>query len=122
MRSRVRSEVGERRMVTNVLVPIGDHGATPVPPALADDVNLAGEEGVRSSHDTADVEVVLPVLDGDVEVVPLRIQVGDDRAAPPVAVAIDDVAMIAARKKLAIQPRILGPGRRIGSDAGAVGL
>jgi hypothetical protein len=109
-------------MVTNVLVSIGDHGATPVPPALADDVNLAGEEGVRGSHDTADVEVVLPVLDGDMEVVPSRVQVGDDRVASPIAVAIDDVAVIAASEKLAIQPRILGPGGRIGSDAGADGF
>src|SRR5262245_10837837 len=91
-------------MVTDVLVSISDHRAPPVPPAFADDVDLAGEEGVRRSHNAADVEVVLPVLDGDMEVMPSRVQIGDDRVASPVAVAIDDVAMIAAGQELVIQP------------------
>jgi hypothetical protein len=79
----------------DVLVPVRDHGTTPVPPAAPDDVHLAGEEGVRGAHDRADVEVVPPVLDGHVEVVPARVKVRDDRVDTPVPVTVDDVAPVA---------------------------
>ena len=58
--------------MANVLVPVGDHRASAVPPLAPDDMHLCGEEGVRRSDDRADVEVVLPVLDRDVESVPAR--------------------------------------------------
>jgi hypothetical protein len=57
-------------MVADVLVAVGDHGAPAVPPPSSDDVHLLGEERIRGAHHRADVEVVLPVFDGDVEVVP----------------------------------------------------
>ena len=81
-------------VVAHVLVAVGDHRAATVPPTLADDVHLGGEERVRGAHDRADVEVVLPVLDGDVEGVPAGVEVGDDRLEAPVAVAVDDVAPV----------------------------
>ena len=52
-----------------VLVAVGDHGAATVPAPPADDVEGPGAHGVRRADDRADVEVVAPVLDGDVEVV-----------------------------------------------------
>jgi hypothetical protein len=64
---RPRGEAGEPRVVAHVLVAVGDHRAAAVPAPAADDVDLGGQEGVGVAHDGADVEVVLPVLDGDVE-------------------------------------------------------
>ncbi len=84
-----------RLVVAHVLVAVGDHRAAPVPPTVADDVHLGGEERVGGADDRADVEVVLPVLDRDVEVVPAGVEVGDDRLHRPVAVAVDDVAAVA---------------------------
>ena len=78
-----------------MLVAVGHHRAAPVPAPVADDVHLAGEERVGGADDRADVEVVLPVLDGDVEVVPPGVEVGDDRLHRPVAVAVHDVAPVA---------------------------
>ena len=89
-------------VVPHVLVAVGDHGAAPVPPAPADDVHLGGEERVGVADHRADVEVVLPVLDRDVEVVPAGVQVGDDRLVPPVAVAVDDVAPVAGGEQLRV--------------------
>ena len=60
-------------------IAVGDHGPTAVPAASADDVHAADIEGVGRAHHRADVEVVLPVLDGDVQRVPGLIEIGDDR-------------------------------------------
>ena len=83
-----------------MLVAVGDHRAATVPAAVADDVHLGGQERVGRAHDRADVEVVLPVLDRDVEVVPAGVEVGDDRLHAPVAVAVDDVAPVALGEQL----------------------
>ena len=64
-----------------------------------------GQEGVGGPHHRADVEVVLPVLDRDVERVPAGVEVGDDRVEPPVAVAVDDVAPVAVREQLGVEVR-----------------
>ena len=89
-------------VVPHVLVAVGDHRPAPVPPLAADDVHLAGEEGVGRADDRADVEVVLPVLDGDVEVVAPGVEVGHDRLDRPVAVAVDDVAAVALAEQLRV--------------------
>src|SRR3954451_18100780 len=101
-------------MVPHVLVAVGDHRTPPVPALLPDDVHRLGQEGVRGPDDGADVEVVPPVLDGHVEGVPAAVEVGDDRVDGPVAVAVDDVAPVAVRQQLAVEPRVgrprTGPG------------
>ena len=52
--------------------------------------------------DRADVEVVPPVLDRHVEVVPPGVEVGDDRVVPPVAVPVHDVAPVARGEQLLV--------------------
>ena len=106
-----------RVVVAQVLVPVGDHRAAAVPPLASDDVHLGGEEGVGRPHDRADVEVVLPVLDRDVEGMPSRVEVGDDRLEPPVAVAVDHVASVAVLEQLRVVVRLGRPGALPGSDA-----
>ena len=96
-------------MVQHVLVAVGDHGAALVPAAAADDVHGVGGEGVGAAHDRADVHVVLPVLDRDVKRVPRLIEVGDDGLHAPVAVAVDDVAAVAALEQLGVVARVVGP-------------
>ena len=68
----------------------------------------AARNALADAHDRADVEVVLPVLDRHVEVVPAGVEVGDDRLEPPVAVAVHDVAPVA----LGEQPRVVLLARR----------
>ena len=89
-------------VVPDVLVAVGDHRAATVPAPVADDVHLRGQERVGGADDRADVEVVLPVLDRDVEVVPAEVEVGDDRLEPPVAVAVDHVAPVALGEQLLV--------------------
>jgi putative membrane protein len=91
-----------------MLVALGHHGTAAVPAAVADDVDLGGEEGVGGADDGADVHVVLEVLDGHMEGMAPRIEVGDDRLHRPIAVAIDDVARIALGQQLRIEPRVAG--------------
>ena len=108
----VREVVRERldaRVVPHVLVAVGHHRAAPVPAPVADDVHLAGEERVGRAHDRADVEVVLPVLDRDVEVVAAGVEVGDDRLQRPVAVAVHHVAPVALGEQLLVVHLAAGP-------------
>ena len=97
-----RHEVLHGGVVADVLVAVGDHGPAAVPPASSDDVDFLGEERVGGAHHGADVEVVLPVLDGDVEVVPLGVQVRDDRLVLPVAVLVHHVAPVAVRQQVRV--------------------
>ena len=99
----------DRVVVAQVLVAIGHHRAAAVPALAPDDVDLGGEESVRRPHDRADVEVVLPVLDRDVERVAPQIEVGDDRFELPVAVAVGHVAPVAVLEQLLVVLRIGRP-------------
>ena len=81
---------------------------------------LDGEERVGVAHDGADVEVVAPVLDRHVERVASAVEVGDDRLDAPVAVAVDDVAAIAAGEQLGVESGVVGPGLGVGADADVV--
>ncbi len=107
-------------MVAYVLVAIGHHRSSAVPATTADDVHRLGQERVGVAHDRADVEVVLPVLDRDVERVPHRVEVGHDRIDAPVPVAIDHIAAIADREQLGIETIIVGPRQRMGAHPDVV--
>lgn len=108
----------------DVLIPVGHHRAAPIPPPPPDDDHLGGEERVRCADDGADVQVVLPVLDRDREVVPAGVQIGDDRVERPVAIAVGDIAPVTVSQQVGVQARVVGPGRRVGTDAdlGGVGV
>jgi len=80
-------------------------------------VYLGGHERVRVTNHSADVEVVLPVLDRDVEWVPALVEVCHDRLDPPIAVPVDDVARIAACEQVGIQPLVLWPWLGMWPDA-----
>jgi hypothetical protein len=71
-------------------------------------VHLGCQERVRVADDRADVEVVLPVLDRDVERVPAPVQVRDDRLVAPVAVLVDDVAPVAFGEQRRVESSSVG--------------
>ena len=100
-----------------VLVAIGDHRAPTVPATLADDVEGGDIEGVGGADDRADVEVVLPVLDRDVQREASAVEVGDNRVVPPVTKAVLDVAPVTLAQQLGVEARVLGPRARPGTDA-----
>ena len=60
-------ELGNRWVMTHVLVAVGDHRSPAVPAPLPDDVNFGGKECVGVAHHSPDVEVMLPVLNRNVE-------------------------------------------------------
>ena len=92
---RVFGQFLDGRDVPHMLIAVGHHRAAPVPPAVADNDHFARQERVGGAHHRADVQVVPPVLDRNGELVPSRVQVGDDRLDAPVSVAVDDVAPVA---------------------------
>ena len=104
-------------MVAFVLIPVSDHRTAAVPSPLTDDVHFGGEEGVRGTDDGSDVEVVLPVLDGNVERVTSRVEVSDDRVAPPVAIPVDDVARVTLGQQVGVVAGVVWPRLRVGPDA-----
>lgn len=100
----------------DVLIPVGHHGTPPVPLAPTDDVYFGGQKGIGVADHRSDVEVVLPVLHGDVERMPPLIEIGDDRLARPVAVPVDHVASVAVSEQLRVETGVIGPRLRVRAD------
>ncbi|GAA2505173.1 hypothetical protein Ahu01nite_041830 [Winogradskya humida] len=80
-------------------------------------MDLGGEEGVGVADHRADVEVVLPILDRDVEGVPALIEVGHHSLALPVAIPVDDIAPIPFDKELGVEVLTGRQRSRPGTDA-----
>jgi hypothetical protein len=59
----------------DVLVAIGHHRTSSIPTTVSDDVNLGSQEGIGGSNNRPDVQIVLPVLNGNVEFVTLCVKV-----------------------------------------------
>ena len=107
------------RVMMHMQISVGDHGPAPVPAAPSDDVHRRHIEGVGGTHDRADIEVVLPVLDRNLQRQPAGIQVGHDRFDAPVAVAVGHIAVISLGQEFRIKTRIIGPGFRMWPDSRA---
>ena len=99
-------------MMQHMLIAVGDHGAAPVPAFASDDVDRGRCECVGSPHHGADVAVVPEVLDGHVERVAARVEVGDDGLARPIPVRINNIAPVTVGQKRRVVPWI---GRRLGA-------
>ena len=102
-------EVGNVGMVVNVQVAIGDHRTASIPPSSAQDVHPGHVERIGGAHHRTDVEVVLPVLDGDVQWTTTGVKFGDDRLDTPVAIPINDIAPVTVLQQVWVQPCILWP-------------
>jgi hypothetical protein len=109
------SEVVDRRMVRNVEVAVGDHGASPVPAATADDVYATNVERVGRTHHRANVEVVFPVLDRNLQDMAPGLKIGNDGTDGPVAIAIENIAPVTLFEELGVKPWVVRPGLRIRS-------
>lgn len=105
-------EVGNVGMVVNVQVAIGDHRTASIPPSSAQDVHPGHVERIGGAHHRTDVEVVLPVLDGDVQWTTTGVKFGDDRLDTPVAIPINDIAPVTVLQQVWVQPCILWPRTR----------
>ena len=46
------------------------------------------------------------------------VQLRDDGVEPPVAEPVDDIAPVAVRQQVGIEPVVVGPRTRMGTDAG----
>ncbi|MPM55126.1 hypothetical protein SDC9_101914 [bioreactor metagenome] len=108
--------------VDDVQIAVGHHRTATVPATVSDDVHEFDIERVGGTHDRADVEVVLPVLDGDLQARrgdprAAGIEIVDDGVHPPVAVAVDDVAAVAVGQQRGVEARVLGPRLWVGPDS-----
>ncbi len=107
---RPADEALDRLVVPHMLVAVGHHRAASIPPAAANNMDLGGEERVGVADHGADVQIVLPVLDRHVEVVPPLVQVRDDRLLSPVAVPVNDIASVTVRQQVWVIVRVVGRG------------
>ena len=103
-------------MVVNVQVAIGDHRTASIPPSSTQDVHPGHVERIGGAHHRTDVEVVLPVLDGDVQWTTTGVKFGDDRLDTPVAIPINDIAPVTVLQQVWVQPCILWPRTRSRTD------
>lgn len=95
--------------MSNVLIAISYHRAAAIPSTFAHDVYFPSQKRVGSAHDRADVEVVLPVLNGDVKWVTPRVEVRDNGLACPVSVLVNDVTSVSHLEEFKVVSRIIGP-------------
>ncbi len=107
--------------MTDVLVDVGHHGPAPIPAPLSHYVYLRGQESIGRPNHGADVAVVVPVLDGDVEWMSAGVEVGHDGLHPPVAVTVDHVTAVAATEQFLVEVVSGGPGFGVGTDADGTG-
>ncbi len=89
-------------VVVDVLVAVGHHRAALVPATLPNNVDRFRSERIRSANNRANVHVVLPVLNSNMEVVPAGIKVGHDSFHAPVAVLINHIAGVAVGQQVRI--------------------
>ena len=75
-------------------VAVGNHGASTIPIALADDVNGADIEGVGGANNRTNVEIMLPILNRNLQFMALGVEIGDDCLNFPISVMIKDVAAV----------------------------
>lgn len=115
-----RRELRHGRVMSDVLVSVGDHCAPSIPAAFADDVYLGCKERVGSSDDCADVEVVLPVFDRDVEGVASGVEISNDRLLGPVAIAVQDVTAVPVGEQLGVEPSVGRPRFRVRANTNNV--
>jgi hypothetical protein len=104
-------------VVPHVLIAVRDHGTTPIPASLSNYVHLSSQERVGVANNGSDVEIVLPVLNRYVESVPAAIEIGNYRIIRPVAILVDNVAAVTVSQQVSVEPRVIGPGFRMRSDA-----
>ena len=109
----LRRPRGERihgGVVVHRQVAVGGHRTAAVPAPPAHHVDAGDVEGVGVADHRPDVEVVAPVLHGDVDRQPAAVEVGHDRLLAPVAVAVDHVAAIARPPAARVEAGVVGPG------------
>ena len=95
-------------MACQPLVAVGDHGAPTIPPPASHDVDGVDGEGIRRADGSADVGVVVEVLDRDVHLASPSVDISNDRFARPVPVRVHDIATVAIAEQLRVVPLITG--------------
>ena len=73
-------------------------------------MHLGRKKGVGCPHDRADVAVVFPVLDRNVERVSFGVELGNDCVATPIAEAVLDVSAVSGSQEIRVEPGVVGPG------------
>ena len=115
-----RQQLGGGVVMAQSLIAVGHHRPAAVPAAPPDDVDGVHRERVGRTDHRADVGVVAEVLDRDVQRVPARVDVGDDRFPRPIAVRVNDIAGVTVAQQRGVVARVVGrrtlpTGRRRGS-------
>lgn len=104
-----RAKHGRVDVMVNVLVAISHHGPAAVPALATHDVDLAGQKGVGGPDDGSNIEVVLQILNGHMEGMPTRIELGHDCVKSPIAKLVNDIASVALSQQGLIQARVHRP-------------
>jgi hypothetical protein len=87
----------------HMLVAVGDHRAAFIPTSTANYVDRVGKKRVGAPDNRANVQVVLPILNRDVEAMAASVEIRDDGFHRPVAILINHIARVAVRKQFRIK-------------------
>ena len=100
-------------VMTHMLISVGDHGSATIPALATHDVNFLRQEGIRGTHDGADIEVVVEILDGHVERMSPGVEILDDRLESPISIFVDDISAVAVAQQIRIKSIIVWPRKRM---------
>tara|TARA_B100000073_G_scaffold104795_1_gene83999 strand:+ start:4073 stop:4525 length:453 start_codon:yes stop_codon:yes gene_type:complete len=89
-----RYELVDSSVVFQMLVTVGDHRTASVPFPVTNNVHCCCQERVGISDNCADVQIMLPVFDGDMEGMASPVQVFDNSFATPIPVLVYNVSAV----------------------------
>ena len=82
-------------MMNNGEVAIGHHCTALIPITLSNDVYGADIKCIRCTYDRSNVEIVLPILNRNLQLVSLGIEISNNRGDRPIAIVVEDIASVA---------------------------
>ena len=89
-----RHELLDSSVVFQMLVTVGDHRTASVPFPITNNVHRCCQESVGISDNCADVQIMLPVFNGDVERMASPVQVFDNSFATPIPVLVYNISAV----------------------------
>jgi hypothetical protein len=115
--SRVFHERGHINMMLHMLIPISDHGPTPIPPPPSHNMHGPSGKSIGRPNNGPNIVVVLKVLNSHMELMPARVKISDHGIPTPIPIGVDHVATITGSEQRGIPTITSRPLTDPGPDA-----
>jgi hypothetical protein len=100
--SRVTHQRSHINMMLHMLIPIGNHSPTAIPPPPPNNMHSPSGKSVSRPNNSPNVVIVLKVLNSHMKLMSARIQISDNRIPTPIPISVDHIATIASSEQRGI--------------------